>query len=255
MALNEKIVRDIVGRYRQNPIIIMPQTVYFSDTVQGREELKKSKEVFYQHKNLTLFVRDKKSYNFVVDTGYIRNVIYVPDIALYGFLDQVPRGQRHGCLLCFRKDREKKQETYDVIQLAHSLASNSVDVTWTTTVYLDGINPSSRKSRLYQKLSEYASAEFVITDRLHSMIFAALTGTPCIAVDNLTQKVSGVYEWISDLTYVRVVQSIEDVLSVIDNIGINDSHTFPSTLLSELFLKIENVIREKSDVIIESGGK
>lgn len=42
------------------------------------------------------------------------------------------------------------------------------------------------------------------------MIFAAITGTPCIAVDNISQKVSGVYQWIKYLDYVRCVK-VEEI--------------------------------------------
>ena len=35
------------------------------------------------------------------------------------------------------------------------------------------------------------------------MLFAAVTGTPCIALDNVSKKVSGAYEWIQYLDYIQ----------------------------------------------------
>ena len=37
------------------------------------------------------------------------------------------------------------------------------------------------------------------------MIFSAVTGTPCLAMDNINKKVSGVYEWIKTLDYIQCV--------------------------------------------------
>ena len=67
------------------------------------------------------------------------------------------------------------------------------------------ISPRRREFFLNKKLDEFAKAEIVITDRLHGMIFATITGTPCIAFDNLSNKVSGVYEWIMDQSYVKCI--------------------------------------------------
>ncbi len=41
-----------------------------------------------------------------------------------------------------------------------------------------------RMEELNSKFAEFLSSGLVITDRLHGMIFAAITGTPCIALDN-----------------------------------------------------------------------
>ena len=47
------------------------------------------------------------------------------------------------------------------------------------------------------------SMRSLITDRIHGMLFAAVTGTPCIALDNVSKKVSGAYEWIQYLDYIQ----------------------------------------------------
>ena len=38
------------------------------------------------------------------------------------------------------------------------------------------------------ELQRYARRRVVVTDRLHGMIFAAVTGTPCVVLDNATHK-------------------------------------------------------------------
>lgn len=61
------------------------------------------------------------------------------------------------------------------------------------------------------KLEERASSKLLITDRLQGMVFAAITGTPCIVLNNNHYKVKGTYEWISTLDYIEYVADIAKV--------------------------------------------
>ena len=58
---------------------------------------------------------------------------------------------------------------------------------------------------------EFAGAKLVITDRLHGMVFCAITGTPCIVVDSKSPKVRGCYEWIKNLDYIRFVDDTAQI--------------------------------------------
>ena len=84
---------------------------------------------------------------------------------------------------------------------------------------------SNRTIAVEKKLMEFSRAELVITDRLHAMLFAAITGTPCVAFDNSSKKVSGVYEWIRHLDYIALASSEEKAknlaLKMIDKKGNN----------------------------------
>ena len=54
-----------------------------------------------------------------------------------------------------------------------------------------------------EMMDTFRSAQCVITNRLHGMIFSLLTKTPCIALDNLTKKVSSTYNtWLKDIPYI-----------------------------------------------------
>ena len=56
-----------------------------------------------------------------------------------------------------------------------------------------------------KKLDEFRKSKLVVTDRLHGMLFAAITGTPCIALGNSSGKVKGVYDWLTHLDYIQYV--------------------------------------------------
>ena len=53
----------------------------------------------------------------------------------------------------------------------------------------------------------------VITDRLHGMIFCAITETNCIVLDSKSPKLRGCYEWISHLGYIRFVSNTDELES------------------------------------------
>ena len=54
------------------------------------------------------------------------------------------------------------------------------------------------------KIREFSAGRLLITDRLHGMIIAALAGIPCLAFDNATHKVRGVFEWLRGLGNIMI---------------------------------------------------
>ena len=50
------------------------------------------------------------------------------------------------------------------------------------------------------------------------MLFAALTGTPCIALNNVSGKVSGAYEWIRHLDYIQFVEEQKLTKETVNNL-------------------------------------
>ena len=50
------------------------------------------------------------------------------------------------------------------------------------------------------------------------MIFSAITGTPCVALDNVSHKVSQGYEWIKGIKNIRVATEIDEVPALLDEV-------------------------------------
>ena len=48
------------------------------------------------------------------------------------------------------------------------------------------------------------------------MIFSAITSTPCLALDNKSRKISGVFNWLKHLGYVKVCSSPEQLIDSIN---------------------------------------
>lgn len=77
-------------------------------------------------------------------------------------------------------------------------------ITDTCTNYL--ISTRKREDELEKFFDLIGRGRLLITDRIHGMLFAEITGTPCIAVDNISKKVSGVFEWMKNCSYITCVE-------------------------------------------------
>ena len=74
----------------------------------------------------------------------------------------------------------------------------------------------TRKEGLRRFFDRLCAAEIVVTDRLHGMIFCALEGIPCIAMDNSYQKVLGAYKWLETLDYIHYITNVKELSKWID---------------------------------------
>lgn len=213
----EEIVRDVIKTFIENKIVIFPQTIFFEKNDFGKNELEKSKKIYQKHKNLYITVRDKNSiYEAEKLIRKQENILYVPDIVLYleniRFRQEIKKGS--DILICLRKDKEKITDN-KIGNIILEL-KNRYSIKYTDTVINSFILPNKRRKYVEEKMLEFANSKIVITDRLHGMIFAFLTKTPCIALNNSSGKVLGVYEWIKECGYIKVINNIEEIPKLIE---------------------------------------
>lgn len=193
-------VKEIIQAFSANKIIFFPQTFFYTDSEESI--LNSDKQFYNRHKNILFIHREKISCErFIKDvvSDASRNECY-PDLALY-LNDSNKPADRKKILLCLRLDKESTS-----IGIREKLI-NICDVLGESTVIIDTVlNRSVGKSERHYEVScildKISHAKLIITDRLHAMIFAVITGTPCITFDNLSHKVKGVYEWIKELDYI-----------------------------------------------------
>ena len=191
----------MISTFANKNITIFPQTVYYNlEEESGRKILQDAIEVYDKCKNMKMLFRDQTSYEFAkkhFESKYTK-VYLSPDIALYYKCNDA-LVNRKGIRLCLRGDREK-DSNLNVIEWTKRFATNKkIPCYMTDTVQNHSIPIWLRQKKIDQKIAEFNRSEVVITDRLHGMIFAAISNTKCIAFDNLTHKVSGVYNlWLKD---------------------------------------------------------
>ena len=209
-----------IDAFPNNPIVIFPQTVFFTEDEEGRKAIEASKQHYEKHRKLTIVAREQISFDRLKTLYRNPAKLLTPDIVLVT--------KRSGGLLVFRNDAEKAMADEDRQAIVDYLNENSF-VFRTTDMYSDEpVTKENRMELVRKKMQEFADAEFVITDRLHGMVFAAITGTPCIALSNNHHKVSGTYNWISYLPYIKYSTNIEEVLSLLPRITKMGNCTFDS---------------------------
>ena len=210
----ERKVRRVIKGFKRNRIIVMPQTAYYDLTTdEGRQIFEKTRSVFLSHSNMFMFLREKYSYNFFKENCPEIRTCLVPDVT-FGLLCSIKK-QRHGGMLCLRSDLEKTLTEKDLIELKETIESSFDSYTITDTCLERTVSVDDRRVEVMSLLDRFASSELVITDRLHGMIFSAITETPCIVLPSLSYKIIGCYEWISDLNYVKLAKSVEEISDLI----------------------------------------
>lgn len=207
----EYIVRKIIKKCNHNKIIILPMTMFFTQNVLRNIELKKSMRIYSNHDNLYVFCREKSTYELLKRNSKIDDLhlFLIPDMVLY--LSPKEYDKYNTILICLRNDKEKNNEI-DTDKLLNYLKVNTnYKFQLTTTRLNHDINIEDRNKYLTSKLKEFTESRLVITDRLHAMLFAYITCTPCIAIDNISHKISGVYEWIKDLDFIYLAKNTDEV--------------------------------------------
>ena len=216
----EKDRRFIINCFPNNKIISMPQTISFTNDKNGEKELKKSRKIYNKHKDLNLIAREEKSFN-IMKKNFFNNKIYLnPDTVLY--LNDLFKANynRKYIMTCLRNDKESvigKQKD-DIIKELNKKYSEVFNY---DTVISKLVMKSKREEELFDMFQKFREAKLVITDRLHGMVFAVITKTPCIVTKSLDHKVIGTYEWIKNLNYIKLVDNlnIESIDEFIEDIS------------------------------------
>lgn len=85
----------------------------------------------------------------------------------------------------------------------------------------------------------------LVTDRLHGMIFAYITGTPCIVMDNKTNKVFGVYEeWLSDVDWIYQLKNTLNTSDLIPFINSVKNSSDYKRSRKVCFNRLQEIIQE-----------
>lgn len=202
----EESRRKILELFPNNPIILMPQSIYFSKDEKGEEELSKTIKCYNKHDKFTIVAREQISYDIIKDKFDVE-VIQTPDIVM-SLNKQNFEQDRNGIMYILRHDVEVVLDDSDrdkLIQVGHKYFD---DVKVTDMMYPEKINDHQREKVLDTFMSEIGKRKVVVTDRLHGMIFCAITGTPCVVFSNYNHKVKGSLKWLKHLNYIKFLDDI-----------------------------------------------
>lgn len=234
-------VKQILEVFKDNKIIFLPQTFYYID--KPGSVINTDKELYNKNRNILFLHREVNSYrNFTekVVSDFSRNKCF-PDLALY--LDKSQNKKRKGILICLRLDKESvaKEMRKTLLEFSSHLGK---EVSVIDTILDRSVGREERADEVSNILDAISASELLITDRLHAMIFAVITGTPCIALDNLSHKVSGVYQWIQKFDYVTCQEASKVNADMLREYLNKKDRRYDRTVLDKEFDEMADTIKD-----------
>lgn len=212
----EDTVRYILQSYPENPVIVLPQTMFFEDSEDGRLQRAISRSIYNRHSNLTMCFREENSYKLSKEILHnsVPNYL-IPDAVLSMEYTGTAKTKK-SVAFCIKNDKETICGRQQQDMLLSRMKAQGCDVTITTMFYEEKIcSPQHREQLVRSKMDELAGYQLVITDAMHCMALAAVCGTACIGVESITGKVGGMYQWLKALPYVRYTADLAETEEII----------------------------------------
>ncbi len=198
-------VRRIIETFSRNRICILPQTLYWEKGVQWDSEKKKTSKIYVEHgDNLLLCARDEVTKQLMNEIYSGCKIVTAPDMVLsYDWAEYLCEAERKGAILCLKADKESiLDESYkkDLKNICMKLCNEVKDVSTNVTGYY---SEEEREELIKYIIRMFSSAELVVTDRLHGLLFSVITGTPCVALNNCNHKVRETFRWVERVGNIR----------------------------------------------------
>lgn len=245
--LDEELLRQQVMKdFPNHDIIVFPQTIYFTPTRQG-DQIRQESIPIYDRLDCTLIAREETSYSIMQGLYPHASILLTPDIVLsmqakdFGAMPQ----PRNGILFVLRNDEEAALTQTDREELQQKAKQSGEPVRKTDMYASEQVTRENRAALVKAKLEEFASARLVVTDRLHGMVFAALTGTPCVVLGNYNHKVSGTYQWVHTLPYLRYVNTVQEAEQEMNGLLQMQPGVYPSELLEGKYAPLMDAVQKQ----------
>ena len=113
------------------------------------------------------------------------------------------------------------------------------------TVYDTNITLENREDVLFDFWNKMRKVEVVVTDRLHGMVFAAITGTPCVVIGNYNHKVKTCFNWFKDLGYIQFCNNVDEIEDALNKIDYSKRYKYPGTKFMDEFESMKKLVGEE----------
>lgn len=206
---------------KRNPIIFFPQSIFYEKTPWGGKLLKYTKRLFREYPNLTIVTRELGSYQFA-NENFKNDVLLVPDIVFSlkeNMEENVSKHIKQKVIFSFRNDKEKYISADIQIKLTKIFENRGYALENYDTHIGDSevIRDNLRNIELIKIWNSFKNANVIVTDRLHGMIFAYITGVPAIVFSNNNPKIKETYfTWLEKSENISYIEEFN--LNKIQNI-------------------------------------
>mgnify|MGYP005751245411 CR=1 FL=1 len=236
----QEIRRDIVGKFRDNYILIFPVTIFYTNDDDGEKEKAIDKKLFNRN-NLLILSRDR--YSFELSENMFPKAMHklMPDIV---FTEKRELSKnKEGYLFCFRDDLESNLKPEERKYIERYAERQEKKVEWLDTQFKKNISISKRETCLDYIMKKFSDSELVITDRLHGVIFSVINNTPCIALRNYNYKIDGVAEWLSEEKNFLLIDSVVDLDDAVKKVTDKKNSKYQLEKYREKFEGVKRLIQ------------
>jgi len=175
-----EVRRQIVKHAPTHKVINLPVTAYYQDDEKGRKSLKNDRTIF-DRSNFTVLCREQESLR-VLKTHLKCKSMFFPDFVFYLKPEPIS-GKRKGVLAILRSDKEAVLSQQEKAQLVGFLKTTFSDVTVKDVMHEYHVVPEFILENYMEKVfQQFQHRELIVTDKMHGMISAVITGTPCVAL-------------------------------------------------------------------------
>lgn len=209
--------RFILKFFRNYRIISFPQSVFYD----GSRKMSAYKSEFVRLckrcKRLTLIAREDKSYYTYNDlVGDIAEVLMAPDI-VFSLDMKGEQCDRQGICFIFRQDKEKGITEQIQKTIEEKCRKMFDDISYNDTCEVQIEDNGYREFMSYINL--LGQKALIVTDRLHGMIFAHITNTPCIVLDNNNHKIESSFRcWLEGQSLISIIYDESELEVAIEKV-------------------------------------
>lgn len=242
----EELRLKILKGFPDNRTVLMPQTVHFTDRPEAVRLKKRMQAVYGVHRRLLLTARERTSYGRMKEYFPDCPVALCPDIVMSLCIQKdIPAVERKGILLLLRTDAEGLLNVGQLLEVKKLCGRYTDRAVMAETSISHGVPGDRRMEELRAKWSQLAGAGLVITDRLHGMIFSAITGTPCIVLANYNHKVAESFEWLKGLGYVHFCGDFSMLPGLLEEVWKETAapHVYDDSAIREYYEQLAGEIR------------
>lgn len=214
---SETARRTAIQALPDNRIVVLPQTVWFTDTEEGRKEWQTTRSIYNQHPNLMVCARDEESLRRARELFPNCQLGLKPDFVLYLYDSLYVQGilaekvDRNGALLVLRQDPESVLEEEQQKAIENIIRSLSDSYSRYNTVIERDVPREARDDIVGESLRLFARHDIVITDRFHGLIFSVIMRTPCIVLENASHKIAASEGWFKNAAAIRYCKNVDNI--------------------------------------------
>lgn len=223
---SERIRRRLIKNLKSNKVISLPQTIFFSDTENGRVQKKITQKIYQSHPNLVVFGRDPCSGELAQALFPNAETFCMPDFVL-SLPPRMKTAQNSSpkILLCLRLDNEsalsetQRQSVENLLPYACTYYDTTLDAP---------IQIEKRETILAETLQLFLQHDVVITDRYHGLIFTILCQKPCIVLRTVDHKLTSASYWFKEMSSVVFAENLSELPTLVSDSLENQERYVPN---------------------------